>query len=190
LIQDWLVPRVRERTFHLLANEVDVYAAAPSILLKKCISVVANDGSEAWYYFTYLRTKKGGRTNHSVEVDGVSWCWHGEHCSKPVFSTLRTSDKVGYRELFSFGIKDDGGHLERDGWIMTELGLKEDEANRLVLCKVYSTKRDVTGKRPRLDRRNDPCKKRRPPQQHYPSADVYQQALPQKASPCLNQYAP
>jgi hypothetical protein len=47
---------------------------------------------------------------------------------------------VGYRQNFSFVTKEDGVRV-RSGWLMTELGLREDGQDEVTICKVYVSPR-------------------------------------------------
>jgi hypothetical protein len=155
----------------------DVYSAAPYVLASKYSPVIADDGSEAWYFFTYLQAKgaKGSRQNRSMVVDGLLWSWHGEHSSKPVTSALRAGHKVGYRHPFTFARRDKEGTLIRSGWLMTEFGISEKDLKRPVLCKIYRTNRDnkvkrrhtvhsSDGKRRRIDHPTVSCTSRQTPE--------------------------
>ncbi|KAM0864361.1 hypothetical protein ACQ4PT_043963 [Festuca glaucescens] len=169
LLQSWLEPQVYDRAGHPFAHEVDVYSDAPSVLADRYSPVIADDGTEAWYFYTSLHAKgtNDTRTNRTVSVDGVPWSWHGERASKPVMST-QGDHKLGYRHSYTFARKNDGKIL-RGGWLMNELGLNEDGPNKVVLCKVYQTSRNKEQKLNRKRRRLDSCNgifsKRRAPQQ-------------------------
>nr|XP_051229815.1 NAC domain-containing protein 86-like [Lolium perenne] len=166
LLQRWVGPRIINGITHPSAYDVDIYSTAPSVLATQYSAVRADDGSEAWYFFTRLRRKgrSGSRVNRSVDIDGVIWSWHGEHKARAVHSAPRDGHTVGYRRLFSFSRKDNEENLIRDGWIMTEYGLNENEANEVVLCKIYQTTYH-SRKRPRLDHASGVFSKRCPPQQ-------------------------
>ncbi|KAK1650532.1 hypothetical protein QYE76_068337, partial [Lolium multiflorum] len=171
LLQRWVGPRIINGITHPSAHELNIYSTAPSVLATQYSSVRADDGSEAWYFFTRLQRKgqSGSRVNRSVDVDGVTWSWHGEHKARPVHSAPRDGHTVGFRRLFSFSRKDNEDNLIRDGWIMSEYGLNENEANEVVLCKIhrttYRSDHSKRRKRPRLDHASGVFSKRRPLQQ-------------------------
>ncbi|KAK1650523.1 hypothetical protein QYE76_068328 [Lolium multiflorum] len=180
LLQRWVGPRIINGITHPSAHELNIYSTAPSVLATQYSSVRADDGSEAWYFFTRLQRKgqSGSRVNRSVDVDGVTWSWHGEHKARPVHSAPRDGHTVGFRRLFSFSRKDNEDNLIRDGWIMSEYGLNENEANEVVLCKIhrttYRSDHSKRRKRPRLDHASGVFSKRRPLQQASTSHTVHE----------------
>ncbi|KAM0857896.1 hypothetical protein ACQ4PT_048170 [Festuca glaucescens] len=117
-------------------HEGDVYAAHPADLTRDYAAAVSSNGDEAWYFFTAVRARGGGRRSRTV--DSGEGCWHSEAGSKPVDSAHHGG--VGYRQTFSFVTKVDGARV-RSGWLMAELGLREDGQDEMTLCKVYFSPR-------------------------------------------------
>jgi hypothetical protein len=137
LIVSYLSPRVvsGDKSSKFI-HEGDVYAAHPADLTRDYAAAVSSNGDEAWYFFTAVRARGGGRKSRTV--DSGEGCWHSEAGSKPVESARHGG--VGYRQNFSFVTKEDGARV-RSGWLMAELGLREDGQDEMTLCKVYFSPR-------------------------------------------------
>ncbi|KAM0908499.1 hypothetical protein ACQ4PT_015418 [Festuca glaucescens] len=137
LIVSYLIPRVvsGDKSSKFI-HEGDVYAAHPADLTRDYAAAVSSNGDEAWYFFTAVRARGGGRRSRTV--DSGEGCWHSEAGSKPVDSAHHHG--LGYRQTFSFVTKEDGARV-RSGWLMAELGLREDGQDEMTLCKVYFSSR-------------------------------------------------
>ncbi|KAI4999591.1 hypothetical protein ZWY2020_004180 [Hordeum vulgare] len=120
-------------------HEGDVYSAHPTDLTEQYAAAVTSNGDKAWYFFTSVRAKGGGRRARTV--DSQEGCWHSEAGSKPVVSAQNhRGSLVGHRQNFSFVTKEDGVRV-RSGWLMVELGLHGDGRDQVTLCKVYFSPR-------------------------------------------------
>ncbi|KAG8077487.1 hypothetical protein GUJ93_ZPchr0007g4477 [Zizania palustris] len=148
LVDSFLRPRVvsGDKSCKFI-HEANVYAADPANLTRKFAPAVASNGDEAWYFFSTVRTMKGGRRARTVG-DGAG-CWHSESGVKPVVGgSGRRRRRLGHRQRFSFVTKDDGGQRIRSGWLMMELGLDSEgqKDEELVLSKVYFSRRAPNAK--------------------------------------------
>ena len=140
LIAAYLGPRVTDGDMSCkFIHEGDVYAAHPEDLTQQYAAAVASNGDEAWYFFTAVRAKGGGRRGRTV--DSQEGCWHSEAGSKPEVSAHHHGGGLlGHRQNFSFVTKEDGVRV-RSGWLMVELGLHGDGQDEVTLCKVYFSPR-------------------------------------------------
>ncbi|CAM0882043.1 unnamed protein product [Alopecurus aequalis] len=142
LISSYLTPRVvdGDKSCRFIHNG-DVYAAHPADITREYAPAVSSNGDEAWYFFTAVRARGGGRKARTLDLG--EGCWHSEAGSKPVVSAHHGG--VGYRQNFSFVTKEDGARV-RSGWLMVELGLHDDGQDEVTLCKVYFSPRAAAKK--------------------------------------------
>lgn len=145
LIKSYLTPRVASGEHPCqFTHDADVYTVSPGALTRKYPPAMASDGEKAWYFFTILPAKSAHGQRRPRTVGTGEGCWHSEAGVKPV---LDGDHPIGWRQFFSFMIKEEGQRVRsiRSGWIMVEIGLdhgqQEGPSDELVLCKVYRSPR-------------------------------------------------